>query len=118
MGAESLDAQLGLHSLLTKAGTIGTEPVAALPSQSDIEILLTWCLQTWTAERANQITDGDPLVVWFATGNSQRLVGYRGRVTSIEPNSSFKIKWNNDHSSTQRLNAKVDPWLFASEASI
>ena len=59
-------------SLLTKAETIGTEPVAVLPSQSDIEILLGWCLQTWTAERANRITDGDPLVVWFATGNSQR----------------------------------------------
>jgi hypothetical protein len=116
LAAESLDAQLGLHSFLAKAAAIGTQPVAVLPAQCDIEMILDWCLQTWSAERANQISEQDQLLVWFATGNSQRLVGYRGRVTSVEGNCTFKMKWNNDPTNMQRLNAKVDPWLFVSDA--
>ena len=113
LNEDSVEMQLGLHSLLASMKE-KNEPIdPASPSWDAVEAVLGWCTQVWCRNRSSLLKPDERITAWFV--NNGRQLPYRGVLIGDE-GGSWKVKWSGcGDRSAQRLHPSVDPWVFCSE---
>ena len=112
LGEDNLMSQLRFHSLLAKERATGKWN-EKFPSQENCDRVISWCWAAWQRDREPNLSPGDCVTVWFATGDN-RLAPYKCKLMQMEADdgSAWKVRWSSGKDSQQTFKPFVDPWIM------
>ena len=115
---ESVRVQLGLHTFLKHNDDLNLKPKRIepeMPKHEEIEQCLNWCFFARFIPKANQLKEGDTVLVchtvWFRA-TVRKESAYRCKLIE-KVNGVWRVRWQSDPSNQQRFDPNLDTWQLA-----